>query len=97
MAEIEFTDDDVQSLSRKLSGLDLEGTEKALFNAVLALADNSLRRVDFQADPATSNVLEFDDDVDAQPDPGEAFGATMAAPPSSVSPSLRAVRGGVIY
>jgi hypothetical protein len=93
MAEIEFTDDDIEALGRKLSGLGLEGTEKALFNAVLALADNSLRNVDIPAEPVPRGVLEFDDEVEALPEPGQAFAATMAAPPASPSLNLRSVRG----
>ena len=92
MARIEFSDDDIEALGRKLSGLGLEGTEKALFNAVLALADNSLRGITIPAELA-QGTLEFDDEVEALPEPGQAFTATMAAPPAPLSPSLRSVRG----
>lgn len=93
MAEIEFTENDIEALGRKLSALGLEGTEKALFNAVLALADNSLRNIALPTEQLQPGILEFEDEVEALPEPGQAFAATMAAPPAPSSPSLRSVRG----
>ena len=93
MPEIEFTDEDITTLGDKLSSLRLEGTEKALLNAVLALADNALQSVAVPADQVGRGTLGFDDEVEALPDPGQAFAATMAVPPAASSPSLRTVRG----
>ena len=70
MQEIDFTDDDIDSLGRKLSDLNLQGTEKALMNAVLALAANTMRNVEPSGGEFGRSTIVSDQDIDEVPDPG---------------------------
>ena len=94
MAEIEFTDDDVVNLGRKLSGLDLNGTEKALMNALLGLAAKSMRTVQLTEESAGPSVIVSDLGVDDQPDPGEQVPQILppTTPPTSPT-TFSSVRG----
>lgn len=87
MADIEFTDEDVASLGRKLSGLDLEGTEKALMHALLGLAGNAFRTVKVESlgPPTAPSTLHADVEPEDLPNPGDAVTKVLPpdAPPTS--------------
>jgi hypothetical protein len=95
MPEIDFTDDDIDRLGRKLSGLDLDGTEKALMNAVLSLVANTMRNVEAPGEQTERSMILSDDDIDNLPDPGPRLGPALTPQtPALTSPfDSMSVRG----
>ena len=94
MAEIEFTDDDIERLAAKLRDLDLSDTEKALMNALLGLAARAMAAVPGEGEPSQSSTMQTDVEAGDLPDAGDAVKRSFPPDAESTGPVVfNSVRG----